>query len=126
MPTTSLKRLVAVTATAAVIGLSACSPSETPKPAVEETSTPAVVITPSDASLAKLYEQTCKACHTSAQSGAPQTGSESDWAPRMAQGMDTLLTHTLSGYKGMPPLGLCMDCTEDDFVALIEFMANGR
>jgi cytochrome c5 len=28
------------------------------------------------------------------------------------------------GYKGMPPLGACMDCTEREFEALIRFMAG--
>ena len=37
--------------------------------------------------------------------------------------MDTLLDHSINGFQGMPPLGLCMQCTEADFRALIEFMA---
>jgi cytochrome c5 len=40
--------------------------------------------------------------------------------------MPTLLDHTVSGYKGMPPLGSCGDCGETEFTALIEFMARGR
>ncbi len=47
------------------------------------------------------------------------------WAPRLAQGGSVLLNHTLSGYKGMPPLGSCMDCSEEDFLALIQFMSEG-
>jgi cytochrome c5 len=42
----------------------------------------------------------------------------------MAKGMDTLLDNTINGYKGMPPLGMCMDCGEEEFEALIRFMAG--
>lgn len=83
-------------------------------------------VLPSDPALANLYQQTCMACHTRPASGAPQTGSAEDWAPRLAQGMDTLLDHTINGYRGMPPLGSCMDCGEEDFKALINFMVNGQ
>jgi cytochrome c5 len=35
-----------------------------------------------------------------------------------------LLQHTLTGFRNMPPLGYCMACEEDDFIALIEFMGT--
>lgn len=78
---------------------------------------------PADAALASVYDQSCKACHATPASGAPQTGDRAAWAPRLAQGLDTLLEHTVSGYKGMPPLGSCGDCSEDEFAALIRFMS---
>ena len=46
------------------------------------------------------------------------------WNPRIAQGTDTLLDHSINGYNGMPPMGLCMQCSEAQFVALISFMAG--
>jgi cytochrome c5 len=76
------------------------------------------------AQLGKLYLQTCMACHASPGSGAPQAGDRAAWAPRLRQGMDVLLDHTVDGYKGMPPLGSCMDCGEAEFEALIRFMAG--
>ncbi|KFF33545.1 cytochrome C [Pseudomonas aeruginosa VRFPA01] len=48
------------------------------------------------------------------------------WAPRLAQGMDTLLDHSINGYKGMPPMGMCMQCSEEQFRALIEFMSAAQ
>ena len=81
-------------------------------------------VAPSDPKLAKLYAQTCKACHTSPTSGAPQAGDAKAWQPRVAQGMRTLLDHAVNGYKGMPPLGTCMDCGEAEFEALVRFMAG--
>ena len=79
---------------------------------------------PADPRLAKLYAQTCKACHTTPATGAPLTHDSGAWQPRLAQGMPVLLEHTVNGFKGMPPLGSCMDCTEKEFEALIRFMAR--
>ena len=53
-----------------------------------------------------------------------RSGNMGDWQPRLAKGMDTLLDHTINGFNGMPPLGMCMDCGEAEFVALINFMAG--
>ena len=79
---------------------------------------------PNDANMAALYQRSCFACHATAASNAPLTGDAQAWAPRMAQGMDTLINHVVDGYKGMPPMGLCMDCNSDDFEKLILFMAQ--
>lgn len=79
---------------------------------------------PEDPDLASTYKQTCFACHARGQSGAPLTGAGDAWAARMAKGMDTLLNNTLHGYRGMPPLGACMDCSDEEFIALIQFMAT--
>jgi cytochrome c5 len=79
---------------------------------------------PDAARLGRLYVQTCMACHTSPGSGAPQAGDREAWAPRLAQGMDALLAHTIDGHAGMPPLGSCMDCTEAEFEGLIRLMAG--
>ena len=37
---------------------------------------------------------------------------------------DALLDHTIDGYKAMPPMGMCMDCSEEQFIALIEYMTG--
>jgi cytochrome c5 len=78
---------------------------------------------PQDAGLAQLYGASCKQCHANPAAGAPLTGDSLAWVPRLEKGMDTLLDHSINGFQGMPPLGLCMQCTEADFRALIEFMA---
>jgi cytochrome c5 len=84
----------------------------------------AAAATPADPGLARTYAQTCKACHVTPGTGAPMTGDRTAWAPRVAQGLPVLLDHTLRGYKGMPPMGACMDCGEKEFEALIRFMAG--
>jgi len=79
---------------------------------------------PTDPDTKSLYIQSCYSCHGTGAAGAPRTGNSGDWAPRLAKGMDTLLDHTINGFNGMPPLGMCMDCGEEEFVALINFMAG--
>lgn len=79
---------------------------------------------PDDAELAEIYEYSCYSCHANPDSGAPLAGDEAAWGPRLDKGMDALLESTINGFGGMPPLGMCMDCTEDQFIALIEFMTQ--
>lgn len=79
---------------------------------------------PADAELAAIYERSCQACHSRGTSDAPLVGDEAAWKPRLAQGMDTLLTHVVEGYGGMPPYGLCMDCNMAEFKQLIRFMSD--
>lgn len=79
---------------------------------------------PADAELAAIYVRSCQACHSRGTSDAPLVGDEAAWEPRLEQGMDTLLTHVVEGFGGMPPYGLCMDCNVTEFEQLIRFMAD--
>ena len=53
-------------------------------------------------------------------------GNHDDWSPRLAQGKQVLVTHTIEGYNMMPPLGYCMACGQTDFVAMNSIMAGER
>ncbi len=79
---------------------------------------------PADARLATLYEQSCRACHTSADSGAPLSGDHTQWDARWAKGQAVLLQNAVAGYNRMPAGGQCATCTADDYAALIRFMAD--
>lgn len=81
-------------------------------------------LAPSDPRLAQLYADSCKACHTVADAGAPIVHDRAAWAPRWKQGEEVLLDHVVQGYKAMPALGQCAACTPDDFKALTRFMAD--
>jgi cytochrome c5 len=76
--------------------------------------------------LEAIYERSCKNCHSMPASGAPQTGDARAWAPRITQCADSLLVHTFNGYKSMPPMGACMDCDEEQYRALIEYMSGAK
>lgn len=79
---------------------------------------------PADAELAQVYDNSCKLCHADPAAGAPLTGDIKAWEPRVAQGADTLLDHAINGYNGMPPMGMCMQCSQEQFLALITFMSG--
>lgn len=83
-----------------------------------------VAVTPSDPAIASLYNSSCISCHASGYGAAPRSGDVAAWAPRLEKGMSTLVGNAINGFKGMPPLGACIDCTEEDFQALIEFMVK--
>ncbi len=72
----------------------------------------------------RTYQAACAGCHARPGIGAPLTGVEADWRERRAQGLETLLVRTVDGYKGMPPLGTCGLCSEDDLRQLVRYMAG--
>ncbi|MBW2503190.1 MAG: cytochrome c5 family protein, partial [Deltaproteobacteria bacterium] len=47
-----------------------------------------------------VYMNFCSSCHASGIAGAPKVGDEADWAPRIAQGMDSLVKRAIEGYQG--------------------------
>jgi cytochrome c5 len=53
----------------------------------------------------KVYDGLCAACHAAGVAGAPKTGDKGAWAPRVAQGMDTLHQHAIKGIRAMPAKG---------------------
>jgi len=69
------------------------------------------------------YNKTCVVCHAAGAAGAPKTGDAAEWEPRMAKGMDALVQSVDKGMNAMPPKGMCFDCSDADFKALIEYMA---
>jgi len=71
-----------------------------------------------------LYNRTCAACHAGQLPQAPKAGDSAAWEPRLAQGMETLVGHVTQGFKAMPPRGLCMDCSAEDYQAIIHWMSQ--
>jgi len=69
------------------------------------------------------YDKSCKVCHAAGAAGAPKTGDVEAWAPRMAKGMDALVASVNKGLNAMPPKGMCFDCTDADYAALIQYMS---
>ncbi|REH40083.1 cytochrome c5 [Paraperlucidibaca baekdonensis] len=70
------------------------------------------------------YTQACAACHASGVMQSPKKGDKAAWAPRLKKGEATLVAHVKQGYKMMPPMGLCNDCTDAEFKALIKYMSQ--
>ena len=76
----------------------------------------------------KIYDTTCMACHAAGVAGAPKLGDKAAWAPRIAQGADTLHTHALKGFQGkagmMPPKGGNMGAKDEDVKAAVDYMVS--
>ena len=71
-----------------------------------------------------VFNRACGMCHNGQLPQAPKKGDSAAWAPRLAQGSDTLVKHVSEGFNAMPPRGLCMDCTAEDYKAVIEWMSK--
>lgn len=71
-----------------------------------------------------LYNRTCAACHAGQLPQAPKRGDWAAWEPRLAKGMEVLQAHVIQGFKAMPPRGLCMDCSAEDYRLVILWMSG--
>ena len=73
-----------------------------------------------------VYNQACVACHGAGIAGAPKFGDKAAWAPRIAQGMDTLHAHALQGFQGkagyMPPKGGRTDLSDPSVMNAVDHM----
>jgi cytochrome c5 len=72
------------------------------------------------------YNKSCTVCHAVGVANAPKTGDVAQWEPRMAKGMDQLISSVDKGLNAMPPKGMCFDCTPEDIKALIEYMSTAQ
>lgn len=72
---------------------------------------------------AQIYQNTCFACHGTGAAHAPEVGDVIEWEIRLEKGLDTLVQNTISGLNGvMPAKGLCVDCSDDQLKAIVEYM----
>lgn len=129
-----LKQLVVLGS--CVLMLAACGKSETPAPADQPASAPAAAAASAPAAAAvaevsnpageKTFKSVCSMCHQSGAAGAPVFGNKDDWAPRIAQGKDTLYKHALEGFSGqkgaMPAKGGNPSLSDADVKAAVDFM----
>lgn len=76
---------------------------------------------------AVIYQNLCGACHNSGAGGAPMMTKDA-WAPRMAQGVDTLVKHAVEGFQGaagvMPAKGGNPSLTDEQVRAAVEHMVG--
>ncbi len=71
-----------------------------------------------------VYNQFCFACHATGASEAPIFADAEAWAPRIDKGMDALMNSTLNGIGMMPPKGTCMNCSDDELQAAVDYMVE--
>jgi cytochrome c5 len=82
--------------------------------------------TATDLPAESVFNQACVACHGAGVAGAPKFGDKAAWAPRIAQGKDTLYQHALQGFQGksgfMPPKGGRADFTDQSVKNGVDYM----
>lgn len=76
----------------------------------------------------QVFNQACNACHGAGIGGAPKSGDKAAWAPRIAQGADTLHKHALEGFQGkagyMPPKGGWVNLSDAEIMAAVDYMVG--
>jgi cytochrome c5 len=71
----------------------------------------------------QVYNATCFACHTPpGVAGAPALGDAAAWGPRIAQGRDMVIQHSLQGLNAMPAKGGRIDLSDDEIIATVDYM----
>jgi len=76
-----------------------------------------------------VYEGLCHSCHTAGVAGAPKLGDKAAWAPRIAEGIDTLVQHAINGYHGpdgnfMPPKGGMPSLTDEQVKNTVHWIVD--
>ncbi|MBA3057362.1 MAG: c-type cytochrome [Gammaproteobacteria bacterium] len=116
--------------------LSACGQKDTPAPAGEPAPVAAPAPAPAPAAPVvaentvgkSVYGKVCAMCHAVGAAGAPKPGDKTDWAPRIAQGNDTLYKHAIEGFTGakgmMPARGANATLSDDEVKAAVDYMAD--
>ena len=74
----------------------------------------------------QIFNKICIQCHAadSIVPNVPKFENKGDWAPRIAQGFDTLFQHALNGFNAMPAKGGAADLTDQELKRVITYMAN--
>ncbi len=106
----------------------ALAASEEPAAAQSSPTTPTSVVTRLTGP--QVYREVCIACHAPpGVGGAPALGDRDAWAPRIAQGMETLVEHALRGFSSstggiMPRKGGRLDLSDEEVVSAVEYMVE--
>jgi cytochrome c5 len=71
-----------------------------------------------------VYDKVCFACHQVSVAGSPRLGDKAAWAPRVKQGMDTLVGSVIKGKGAMPPKAGNPSLTQAEIRAAVDFMVS--
>ncbi len=73
---------------------------------------------------AEVVKGVCAMCHAAGLMNAPKIGDNAQWAPRIAQGYETLVSHAVNGIRTMPAKGGNPDLSDAEIAAAVAEMAN--
>lgn len=69
-----------------------------------------------------VYNAHCHVCHATGLNDAPKLADAAAWATRLEKGAEVLLQVTKEGLNTMPPMGTCMNCSDAELRAAIDYM----
>ncbi len=72
----------------------------------------------------EVVKAVCSMCHAAGLMAAPKIGDKDAWAPRVAQGYDTLVKHAIEGIRNMPAKGGNSALTDKEVAEAVKHMAN--
>ncbi len=72
----------------------------------------------------QIFDKHCANCHKTGVLGAPKFGNADSWAPHIAKGQDTLYHSAIHGFKAMPPMGTCSECSPYEIKTAVNYMVN--
>ncbi|MDQ7988986.1 MAG: c-type cytochrome [Candidatus Dactylopiibacterium sp.] len=72
----------------------------------------------------EIVTKICSACHGTGVSGAPRMGDKAAWAPRLAEGMNTVYNIALNGKGAMPARGGRPTLSDDEVKSAVDFLVK--
>jgi cytochrome c5 len=72
----------------------------------------------------QVYANACMTCHSIGLAGAPKFADATTWGVRPDKGLAALTMSVKNGLGGMPPKGLCMDCSDDELSLAVQHMLD--
>ena len=72
----------------------------------------------------EIYGSACQTCHGIGLAGAPMFGEKISWGDRANKDLDKLVETVTNGLNGMPPMGMCMDCTQEELTNSVQYMLD--
>ena len=72
----------------------------------------------------EVYDTACTTCHAIALAGAPKFGDRVSWGERANEDLDHLVETVTNGLGGMPPMGMCMDCSQEELTNAVQYMLD--
>ena len=75
-----------------------------------------------------VYVSSCMPCHGGGLGGAPVTGDTEEWERRIGKGVGKVRENAINGLEGgtgvMPPKGGRPDLSDDEIIALVDYMVE--
>ena len=72
----------------------------------------------------EVYDSACKTCHAIGLAGAPKFGDRISWGERANEDLGHLVETVTNGLGGMPPMGMCMDCSQEELTTAVQYMLD--